>query len=83
MLITVIVVFLICWGPQLIFRILKYSDLNIYTQTHFQLQVRMFVVCLFFGGGSTDFDSYRYVILGRKSTECKLSAKHSIKLITM
>ncbi|KAL4219805.1 hypothetical protein ACF0H5_020217 [Mactra antiquata] len=43
MLITVIVIFLICWGPKLIFRIIKYSDYAVYTYTeaHFNLQIAL------------------------------------------
>ena len=45
MLIAVILVFLICWGPQLFFRIVKYSEygVHIYTETHFKLQVSRYV----------------------------------------
>ncbi|XP_052785137.1 G-protein coupled receptor 54-like [Mya arenaria] len=41
MLITVILVFLFCWGPKLIFRIMKYSEykVHMHTTTHFRLQI--------------------------------------------
>ncbi|KAH3813908.1 hypothetical protein DPMN_142378 [Dreissena polymorpha] len=46
MLIIVVVVFLICWGPKLIFRILKYSEFRVHmhTQDHFKLQIA--ITCL-------------------------------------
>ncbi|KAL4220745.1 hypothetical protein ACF0H5_021139 [Mactra antiquata] len=41
MLITVIVIFLVCWGPKLIFRLIKYSDYGVYTEAHFNLQIAL------------------------------------------
>ena len=40
MLVTIVLVFLLCWGPKLIFNVMKYSDLEKYqTELHFRLQV--------------------------------------------
>ena len=41
MLVTIVLVFLFCWGPKLIFNVIKYSDQGQYmhTQIHFKLQV--------------------------------------------
>lgn len=43
MLVTIVLVFLLCWGPKLIFNVIKYSDQGQYhTQFHFKLQVCTF-----------------------------------------
>ena len=41
MLVTIVIVFLLCWGPKLIFNVIKYSEQgnNMHTQLHFKLQV--------------------------------------------